>query len=208
MRRPARASSPPARLSHRSIARESSPRCRISLEDHWRPQLRRWIIAAMSCMMLAQDSGAQVTERAPSPSEVRLYARLMAMTDSRTWNKAVIDSALSSDWRPLRAAAALGIGQIGRAHGLPGPRVVYPLLPGVTIDVASQAAYALGLLHDSTSIMALTAAFRLAREVAREAAWALGEIGAPARPAIVRALKSPPADDAFAVQLLLAAAKM
>ena len=170
--------------------------------------MRRWIIAAMSCMMLAQDSGAQVAERAPSPSEVRLYARLMAMTDSRTWNKAVIDSALASDWRPLRAAAALGIGQIGRAHGLPGLKVLYPLLSDVNIEVASQAAYALGLLHDSTSIMALTAAFRLAPEVAREAAWALGEIGAPARPAIVRALKSPPADDALAVQLLLAAAKM
>ena len=170
--------------------------------------MRRSITAALSFMMLAQNSAAQAPERAPTPAEVRQYARVMAMTDSRTWDKVLIDSALASSWRPLRSAAALGIGQIGRSHGLPGLTLLYPLLSDVNIEVASQAGYALGLLHDSTSIVALTGAFKLAPDVAREAAWALGEIGAPARAAIVRALKSPPADDALAVQLLLAAAKM
>jgi cyclophilin family peptidyl-prolyl cis-trans isomerase/HEAT repeat protein len=44
--------------------------------------------------------------------------------------------------------------------------------------------------------------------VAREAAWALGEIGAPSRAAITAALASPTSDEARTIQLLFAAAKL
>ena len=44
--------------------------------------------------------------------------------------------------------------------------------------------------------------------VAREAAWALGEIGSPARAAIVSGLAAKPTDDATAIQLLMAASKL
>jgi cyclophilin family peptidyl-prolyl cis-trans isomerase/HEAT repeat protein len=73
--------------------------------------------------------------------------------------------------------------------------------------VAANAAYALGLLRDTTSIAALSAALPLNHEVAREAAWALGEIGAPARATITNALKSDHDHDTT-IQLLLAAAKL
>jgi cyclophilin family peptidyl-prolyl cis-trans isomerase/HEAT repeat protein len=132
----------------------------------------------------------------------------MAMTDSRSWNKSLVDSALASTWQPLRAAGALAIGQIGRAHGLPGLTTLHPLLSDRDTQVAANAAYALGLLHDSISVGPLTAALASSPEVAREAAWSLGEIGAPARAGIIRALLSQPKDDALAIQVLLAAARL
>ncbi|HEX2723469.1 MAG TPA: HEAT repeat domain-containing protein, partial [Gemmatimonadaceae bacterium] len=150
----------------------------------------------------------QVSVRAPSASETRLYARTLSMTDSRTFNRAVVDSALATTWSPLRAAAALAIGQLGSAHGLPGATTLRELLRDVDRQVASNAAYALGLLRDSASVPALERALAGTPRVAREAAWALGEIGAPARAAILRGLASPGADDARMMQLLLAAAKL
>ncbi len=74
--------------------------------------------------------------------------------------------------------------------------------------VASNAAYALGLLRDSASILALSSALGGTAAVAREAAWSLGEIGAPARQAIIVALGTPATDEARTIQLLLAAAKL
>jgi cyclophilin family peptidyl-prolyl cis-trans isomerase/HEAT repeat protein len=159
-------------------------------------------------VIIAGIAGAQTPGRAPNRNEIRLYARLMSMTDSRSWNKPLVDSVLASSWQPLRAAGALAIGQIGRAHGLPGLTVLHPLLTDSNMQVAANAAYALGLLHDSVSVGPLRAALSSSPVIAREAAWALGEIGAPAKAAIVGALASPPTDDALAIQLLLAAAKM
>jgi cyclophilin family peptidyl-prolyl cis-trans isomerase/HEAT repeat protein len=81
------------------------------------------------------------------------------------------------------------------------------LLKDRDVTVGANAAYALGLLRDSASIADLSAALGANHEVAREAAWALGEIGAPARGAITAGLKSWHDNDA-AIQLLLAAAKL
>ena len=132
----------------------------------------------------------------------------MSMTDSRSWDKPLVENALASTWRPLRAAGALAIGQIGRAHGLPGLTILHPLLRDSDIEVGANAAYALGLLHDSISIGPLVAALAGSPAVAREAAWALGEIGTPARAAIVTALANAPKDDGLAIQLLFAAGKV
>ena len=76
------------------------------------------------------------------------------------------------------------------------------------VTVASNAAYALGLLVDSMSVPALAIALDDRPRVAREAAWALGEIGAPARAAILAGLAKPGDDDARMIQLLFAAAKL
>jgi cyclophilin family peptidyl-prolyl cis-trans isomerase/HEAT repeat protein len=130
------------------------------------------------------------------------------MTDTRTYEQATVDSALASSWQPLRAAGALAIGQVGAAHGMPGAPTLRALLDDADTVVASNAAYALGLLVDSTSVRLLQRALEGRPRVAREAAWALGEIGAPARSAIVYGLSKPGTDDARMIQLLLAAAKL
>lgn len=138
---------------------------------------------------------------------VALYARLLSMTDNRTYSAATVDSALSSGWAPLRAAASLAIGQLAQ-RGTPGAPTLRRLLGDPDLKVASNAAYALGLLRDSLSIRDLTRALGDRAAVSREAAWALGEIGAPAQRAIVAALAKPRTDEATTIQLLLAAAKM
>jgi HEAT repeat protein len=89
-----------------------------------------------------------------------------------------------------------------------GAAILRGLLNDRDFTVASNAAYALGLLRDSASVPALSAALSANARVAREAAWALGEIGAPARTAILSGLAVPGVDDARSIQLLLAAAKL
>lgn len=150
---------------------------------------------------------APAAVRAPSDQEVMLYARLMAMTDSRSWDRNLIDSVMASTWAPLRAAGALGVGQVG-ARGKPGLAILHLLLGDSDQTVASNAAYALGLIHDSSSVPALSTALGAAPRVAREAAWALGEIGAPARGAIIAAMDNPGTDEGRMIQVLLAAAKL
>ena len=139
--------------------------------------------------------------------EVNLYARLLAMTDTRQLDTAIVGRALASKWRPLRAAGALAIGQVGVERGSSGAPLLRGLLKDSDVTVAGNAAYALGLLRDSASIADLSAALSANNETAREAAWALGEIGAPSRAAISNGLKTA-TDTATVIQLLLAAAKL
>jgi HEAT repeat protein len=81
------------------------------------------------------------------------------------------------------------------------------LLHDADANVAAKAAYALGLQKDLVAVSALSASVSSGPEVAREAAWALGEIGTPARNAITSAIGSTH-DDGTTIQLLLAAAKL
>ncbi|MGK2963469.1 MAG: peptidylprolyl isomerase [Gemmatimonadaceae bacterium] len=170
--------------------------------------MRKVILCIATIAATASGVVAQTAARAPTGGEARLYARLLAMTDARSFDPALIDSALASAWAPLRRAAALGIGQVGSPPGIPGTARLRGLLTDADIIVASNAAYSLGLLVDSTSVAALAAALDGPRAVAREAAWALGEIGAPARDAIVAGLAKPVADEGRTIQLLLASAKL
>ncbi|HEY8166051.1 MAG TPA: peptidylprolyl isomerase [Gemmatimonadaceae bacterium] len=157
---------------------------------------------------LAGLSSARAQQPADAAAQnVLLYARVLSMTDNRTYSAPTIDSALASSWAPLRRAAALAIGQLAQ-RGMPGAATLGRLLSDLDEEVGANAAYALGLLRDSASVADLTHALDGPAVVAREAAWALGEIGAPARSAIVAALSKPSRDDAQTIQLLLAAAKM
>jgi cyclophilin family peptidyl-prolyl cis-trans isomerase/HEAT repeat protein len=179
-------------------------RCLPKCGSSWKMRAAR--IAIAGAMLLATDvAGAQgnVSQRNSD-----LYARLLAMTDSRTYDRALLDTALTGSWAPLRAAAALAVGQIGAAHGMAGAPMLRVLLTDRDQIVASNAAYALGLLHDSSSVNELFAALSGPSRVASEAAWALGEIGAPARDRIAVALSAPGNDEALTIQLLLAAAKL
>lgn len=157
-------------------------------------------------LALSARAGAQRPSSAGA-DEVNLYARLLAMTDTRQMDMPLVERALSSTWQPLRAAATLAIGQVGAEVGKPGATRLRTLLKDPDVTVGGNAAYALGLLRDTTAIADLSAALAANHEVARESAWALGEIGAPARAAIIGGLKTRRGDDT-AIQLLLAAAKL
>ena len=121
---------------------------------------------------------ASAGQPALSDADVRVYARLLAMTDARRVDDALIIEALGSRAPAVRHAATLAIGQVkARDHA---PRLI-ALLGGPDTVASANAAYALALLRDSANAGATAAA--LARvlsgpvSVAREAAWALGEIG-------------------------------
>jgi cyclophilin family peptidyl-prolyl cis-trans isomerase/HEAT repeat protein len=163
------------------------------------------VLAAAAAAAVA--GAAQAQRPSLSASDVSLYAQLLAMTDTRQLDTALVDRLLASNSRPLRAAAALAIGQIGAEQGAPGAATLRRLLNDPDANVAAKAAYALGLLRDLIAVAPLTSSLSGRVDVAREAAWALGEIGAPARNAIVSALRSTH-DDGTTIQLLLAAAKL
>ena len=129
------------------------------------------------------------------------------MTDTRQLDTVLIDRLLRGGSPPIRAAAALAIGQVGRETGVAGVTRLRTLLRDKDPNVAAKAAYALGLLHDSASVGALADALVPVSDAAHEAAWALGAIGAVARSAITRAL-GVNHDDVTTVQLLLASAKL
>ena len=131
-------------------------------------------------------------------AEVDLYARLLAMTDARRVDDGLILDALGSRSAAIRHAATLAIGQVrARAHA---PRLI-ALLTGPDTIAGANAAYALALLRDTANARATASALVGALNgpviVAREAAWALGEIGSPGAAVIdsvlVAALAPPPA---------------
>lgn len=115
-------------------------------------------VAVVLAVALSSSCAEAQSGRAPSDSEIRLYARLMAMTDSRTLDRALVDSSLASSWAPLRAATALAIGQTGAARGMSAVLVARRLISDRDITVASNAAYALGLLRDSAGVGTLASA--------------------------------------------------
>lgn len=173
-----------------------------------RTQLARAVFLVAASLAFVTVVEAQASARAPTADEVRLYSRLLAMTDTREYDAPLVDSALATSWAPLRAAASLAVGQVGAAVAAAGSPRLRGLLSDRDLTVASNAAYALGLLVDSSSVEALAATLDGPPRVAREAAWALGEIGGPARAAIVTALAKPGNDEARMIQLLLASAKL
>jgi cyclophilin family peptidyl-prolyl cis-trans isomerase len=170
-------------------------------------RLRKTLLAIIACAIVSIPAAAQ-SGRDASWNEIRLYARLLGMTDSRSYDAALLDTVLASSWSPLRAAGALAIGQVGAPIGLAGAARLRGLLRDADQAVASNAAYALGLLVDSGSVPALGQALGGPPRVAREAAWALGESGSPARSVLTVALATPGADEARMIQLLLASAKL
>jgi len=169
-------------------------------------RFRKHALAAL-LLLISVPAYGQRLPAGVGDAEVALYARLLAMTDTRQLDTVLVARALSSKWRPLRAAAALAIGQVGAERAMAGVGRLRALLADTDVAVAAKAAYALGLLRDTASIGELSRALSSSQQVAREAAWSLGEMGAPARGAITTGLKSVKEHDT-AIHLLLAAAKL
>ena len=163
--------------------------------------------ATLAVLLVCGSAQAQSGVSSPRAGDIAMYARLLAMTDTRQLDTTLVDRALSSRWSALRAAAALAVGQIGPERGTAGSARLRALLTDGDGLVAANAAYALGLLRDSGSVTALAASVERSSAVAREAAWALGEIGTPARAQLTRQLHGNHPDD-VSIQLLLAAAKL
>jgi cyclophilin family peptidyl-prolyl cis-trans isomerase/HEAT repeat protein len=138
-----------------------------------------------------------------SPVNVARYGRLQAKADAPRVDSALRGEILHSGSRPERAAAALAIGQV---HGAALAPTLRTLLADADTAVASNAAYALGLLADTGGVPALVHALAAPPSVAHNAAWALGQIGEPARPSLVAALApaTAPHDSRVRSDLLLA----
>ena len=166
-------------------------------------------LLAVGCWLLASGCAtAPARQSVLTDENVREYAALLRMADSRTLDTAIVDRGLASSSSAVRAEAARTIGQVGSAKAAARVATLRSLLRGTDARVAAQAAYSLGLLRDTASIPALTEALTWSSPVAREAAWSLGQIGNAARDAIVSALARGHADPGTRSQLLLASAKL
>ena len=73
---------------------------------------KRYVIAVLT-LGIHTTPRAQEMPRGVGAREVALYAQLLAMTDTRRLDTALIDRALASTWSPMRSAATLAIGQVG-----------------------------------------------------------------------------------------------
>ncbi|MEO8880941.1 MAG: peptidylprolyl isomerase [Gemmatimonadaceae bacterium] len=148
------------------------------------------------CASSGAGNSAGAGSRAASTAvDVARYGRLLAMADERRVDTALLQGIFRSGSAPERAAAALAVGQV---HGV----VLAPTLRALLVDrdttVASNAAYALGMLADTGGVAALAQALDAPPSVAYNAAWALGQIGEPGRTAIVAGLAFSPASRARA----------
>jgi hypothetical protein len=127
---------------------------------------KRYVIAVLTLGIHAAPR-AQELPRGVGAREVTLYAQLLAMTDTRRLDTALVDRALASNWAPMRAVATLAIGQVGAGPGMPGASRLRTLLRDRDVTVAANAAYALGLLRDSAATADLSAALALDHRVGK-----------------------------------------
>ncbi|MBX6333022.1 MAG: HEAT repeat domain-containing protein, partial [Gemmatimonadaceae bacterium] len=168
---------------------------------------RRSALSAVALGALALGCAS----RGPAPRgernaiDVAAYARLLQMADARRLDTAFVRAELRARSSAERAAAALAIGQV---HGTAMAADLRALLADRDTAVAANAAFALGLLHDTASVLALAHALDAPPGVAAAAAWSLGEIGAPARDAVLQALSNGARPVPVRGALLLAAAKL
>ncbi len=158
------------------------------------------LLVVLPAIVHAQESRAS---RLPRADEAPL-ARILAMSDARTLDTALVDSTLRSGRSHLRASTARAIGQVGGLTRAPRLR---ELVSDSDTAVAAEAAFALGMLRDSASRDVLAAALRRV-PAGIEAAWALGEIGGPAREQITRGLGTAGLAPRVTEALLLAASKL
>ena len=135
----------------------------------------------------AKVSGSKGTGVAPmSARDLRHDARLLAMLDVRRADTLLVDTLLVDADPDRRARPALAVGQLRIRARFPQLRQLLTI--GDTL-IAANAAYALGVAKDTQAVDALARAVGGAPDpVAREAAWALGEIGEPARTVLSVAL--------------------
>jgi cyclophilin family peptidyl-prolyl cis-trans isomerase/HEAT repeat protein len=128
--------------------------------------------------------------RAPvrlSESDLRTLSELLEAADTRRVDSTIIDRGLSSSTPFVRAYAARAAGQIGVSARAPALRA---LVTDSDSMVAADAAFALGLLHDSAGAAALAGGLAGGPGVIAAAAWSLGELGEAGRNALEGVLRT------------------
>ena len=130
--------------------------------------------SAVAASAIALAAGCRTARVEPVDVALAMRAQLIRIEDTRRVDSAWLDSALRAPDGSVRRAGALTVGRVGaRAHA--------PTLRRLTADpdtsVAAAAYYSLGLMKDSSAGTLAASALRGSRDVVREAAWLLGEIG-------------------------------
>lgn len=127
----------------------------------------------------APPGTAQATSPVQDEATIGLLARLLALSDARHFDGAILRQAIQSDNPNVRIQAALAAGRIG------DPEALEPLVAALNdsvVSVQAAAAFALGLLKDPRAIEPLLATIRSvapASQGAREteAITAIAKIG-------------------------------
>jgi cyclophilin family peptidyl-prolyl cis-trans isomerase len=135
---------------------------------------------------------------------VQTLASLLEVADTRRADTTRIDHALSSTTPFVRAFAARTVGQVGISARAARLR---SLVADPDSMIAADAAFSLGLLHDSASVGALANALANRPTVIAAAAWSLGELGERARSVIEQVLRTRQPTAALS-DVLQAAAKL
>jgi hypothetical protein len=114
-------------------------------------------------------------------------ARLLRIEDTRRDEAAFVDSVIAGTATGDRDAAVLTAGRLGGPTHRPALRAL-PADSSIPAPLRANALFALGLLKDTASVAVAERMLRASDVVSPSAAWLLGEVGEPARDAIVRAL--------------------
>ena len=137
---------------------------------------RVWLTAALIALPL----GASAQRRTLSDDDVARWAALLRIEDARLPDSVVVMHAMQSTEPAVRHAA---IRTVGRNRIL----ALYPLLRqrvmlrSVDTIGTAEAAFALGVAHDSSACPALERALQREVVIGIAAAWSLGEIGSACR---------------------------
>jgi cyclophilin family peptidyl-prolyl cis-trans isomerase/HEAT repeat protein len=147
------------------------------------PILPRSVSSLVAALLVAaaRPGAGQVAAPAQDEATVGLLARLLALSDARRFDGAVLRQALQSDNPNVRVQAALAAGRIG------DPEAVEPLVAGLNdsvVAVQATAAFALGLLKDPRAVEPLLAIVRSVPAASQgprelEAITAIAKIGGP-----------------------------
>ncbi len=168
---------------------------------------------AVSLIALVTLFGARARAQSLTSSDVAKVASVLRAADTRELDSVALSSALATRSPYVRLTAARALAQLAPTHrerAIPWLRALTSDTQG---DVAAAATFGLGLVRDSASVPLLARDLERPVVVATAAAWSLGEIGLPARPAVARALGSaryetvPRLTPPVVHELLLAAAK-
>ena len=166
------------------------------------------LIVAAGC--LAPAPGRLAAQATPAQDEavVGLLARLLALSDARHFDGAVLRQALQSGDPSVRVQAALAAGRIGDPAAL---ELLVAALDDSAASVQAAAAFGLGLLGDSRAVAPLLARVRAAAPASAggreaEAITAIARIGGPeAADAIRTVLEEAPAGQSVPLTASVAA---
>jgi cyclophilin family peptidyl-prolyl cis-trans isomerase/HEAT repeat protein len=160
----------------------------------WRPAARSLAVGAAVFLSIGAPHAARAQQPAPrrepvrlSEADLRTLSELLEASDTRRVDSAVVDRGLASTTPFVRAYAARAAGQIGVSTRAAALRA---LVTESDSMVAADAAFALGLLHDSAGAAALAGGLAGRPGVAAAATWSLGELGDAGRNALEAVLRT------------------